>query len=153
MTLYAYLIITLLKFSISCIFCKSVTKSITDGRTNRPTDTPSYRDARTHLISFWWRLKRSLDQYQANISSSYMLSLDVIPPHESMFSEKVHCWKKFSLTNIWCKQHKPFYPRKVHQQKYRRLESRQRWFCAIESQMSHWMVFDTKLTMKKLLQM
>ena len=41
------------------------------------------------------------------------------------FGEKVHCWKKFSLTNIWCKQHKPFYPRKVHLQKYRRLESRQ----------------------------
>ena len=35
-------------------------------------------------------IKRSLDQYYANTSSSYMLSLDVIPPHKSMGSEKVH---------------------------------------------------------------
>ena len=34
-----------IKLSISCIFYKSVT----DRRTDGPTDPPSYRDARTHL--------------------------------------------------------------------------------------------------------
>ena len=40
-TLHAFLIISVDKISISCIFYKSVT----GGR----TDTPSYRDTRTHL--------------------------------------------------------------------------------------------------------
>ena len=38
-----------IKFSISCIFHKSVTYGRTDGPTDGRTDTPSYRDARTHL--------------------------------------------------------------------------------------------------------
>ena len=39
-----------LKFSILGIFYKIVTKSITDGLKDRPTDTPSYRDARAKKL-------------------------------------------------------------------------------------------------------
>ena len=38
-----------IKLAISCIFHKSITDIRTDGPTDRRTDTPSYRDARTHL--------------------------------------------------------------------------------------------------------
>ena len=46
-----------IKISISCILYKSVTYGRTDGPTDGRTDTPSYRDARTHLKTKWNELE------------------------------------------------------------------------------------------------
>ena len=61
---FVFFVILLLKFSISGIFHKSVTKSITDGW----TDIPSFRDTRTHL------------KMPEAISSSFYIVWSIIAP-------------------------------------------------------------------------
>ena len=72
-------------FSISCIFHKSVTYRRTDGRTDGPTDrrtdTPSYRDARTHLKKkCQWRGRNSTEN-----THSHALSRTCTPTEEVSF--------------------------------------------------------------------
>ena len=50
MTFYAFLIISVHKILNFMRFLQKRDK-LTNGRTDRRTDTPSYRDARTHLIN------------------------------------------------------------------------------------------------------
>ena len=70
-----------IKFSISCIFHKSITYGRTDrrtdGRTDQRTDTPSYRDASTHLIKRIFYCRKY--QIRADGSKSRLMRRAALP--------------------------------------------------------------------------